>query len=219
MNELDNPAWSALNSIHSKFAEGTEHAKRYRPDIAPFVACIDNRMAEIDPFINTGETFFMIGDLPVLPANYAVIHEIPCGQMLLTGKIPEDAPALLLDETDKTDMFNLINSVQPGLYKPDTRLLGNYYGVKQDGQLVAMAGERIKIPGYTELSAICTNPAYTGRGYAQQLIKHLCRTHVAAGIMSYLHVTLSNERAVRLYEFMGFEKRRDISFWLLKKLS
>jgi ribosomal protein S18 acetylase RimI-like enzyme len=215
---LDNPAWSALTSIHSKFAQGTERVKRYRPDIAPFVAFNDNDITEIDPFINAGETFFIIGDLPVLPANYIVEHEIPCGQMIFTGPPPEDVPVLLLDETDKTDMFNLINSVQPGLYKPDTRLMGNYYGIKQDGKLVAMAGERIKMPGFTELSAICTNPAYTGRGYAQQLIKHLCHTHVAAGIVSYLHVALSNERAVRLYEHMGFEQRRKISFRLLKKL-
>jgi ribosomal protein S18 acetylase RimI-like enzyme len=217
MNVLDNPAWAALNSLHSEFAEGTNQAKRYRPDIAPFVAC-DGSLTDIDPFIKNGDTFFMIGDLPVLPHNWEIAHEIPCGQMVYTGPLQEGDPVLLLDESDKTDMFNLINSLQPGLYKPDTRLMGNYYGIKQNGKPVAMAGERIRMPGYTELSAICTNTDYAGRGYAQQLIKHLCNTHINEGIVSYLHVALSNERAVRLYKHMGFEQRREISFYLMKKI-
>ncbi|HEY9258409.1 GNAT family N-acetyltransferase [Chitinophaga sp.] len=222
---LDNPAWGALTSVHAHFSQGTDHAKRYKPGIVPFVAVGDTQsdsLKELDPWMNAGETFFIIGDLPTLPQGWVVEHELPCAQMVLESSMPpmmddENITVSLLGEADATDMFNLINSLQPGYYNKDTRLLGNYYGIRQEGALVAMAGERMRLTGFTELSAICTHKDYSGRGYAQRLINRLCQQHAAAGTVSYLHVSLANERAIRIYEHMGFEQRREIIFRRVRK--
>lgn len=222
---LDNPAWGALTSVHADFAQGTDHARRYKPGIVPFVAVDDTQsdhLKELDPWMNAGETFFIIGDLPTLPPGWIVEHELPCAQMVLESSMPpmmddEGIPVSLLGEADATDMYNLINSLQPGYYNKDTRLLGTYYGIRQGGELVAMAGERMRLNGFTELSAICTHKDYSGRGYAQRLINRLCQQHAAAGVVSYLHVSLANERAIRIYEHMGFETRREIVFRRVRK--
>ena len=219
---LDNPAWAALSTVHSSFARGTREAKRYQPGVLPFVGLMPScPAADLDPFLAAGESFYIIGALPQLPAHWTLEHELPCEQLIA----PEDPDVLPpieeeivpLGETDKEEMFGLIDSVQPGYYLPDTRLLGDYFGIRQEGRLVAMAGERMRITGLSEISAVCTLPSYTGRGYAQQLMAHLCRRQRATGITPFLHVAKANQRALRLYAFLGFHPRRDISFWRVKK--
>jgi ribosomal protein S18 acetylase RimI-like enzyme len=237
---LDNPAWSALNSIHRSFALGTERAKRYRREVVRFVACAmeappvgpESVAAEINPWIADGESFYMIGEIPALPADWVIEHELPCHQMMapaestlngaqglppITGAGRSFAEITLLSETDKEEMFALINGVQPGYYEMDTRLMGAYYGIREEGKLVSMAGERMRMEGFSELSAVCTHPAYTGRKYAQQLIAHICRRHYVMGVRTFLHVAKTNERAVRLYEHLGFTHRREIVFRRIRK--
>jgi GNAT superfamily N-acetyltransferase len=135
----------------------------------------------------------------------------------ITAANTAPTPIETLGANNATEMFDLINSIQPGYYNINTRQLGNYYGIHHQKKLVAMAGERIQFPGFSELSAICTDPSYTGRGYAQQLITHICRKQIAANITPFLHVALSNQRAIKLYEHMGFRHRREISFWRCRK--
>jgi ribosomal protein S18 acetylase RimI-like enzyme len=221
---LDNPVWSALNTAQAGFALGTDRAKRYKPEVLPFVGFAPEAEALlVDPFITTGENFYIVGRLPRLPENWTLEFELPCAQLLA----PEDLRALppiteeliTLREEDKEEMYRLITGVQPGYYHPDTRQLGNYYGLRKEGKLVAMAGERIRISGFSEISAVCTLPGYTGRGYAQQLMARVCNRQAAAGVRSFLHVSKANERALRLYEHLGFRHRRDISFWRIKKIS
>jgi len=274
---LDNPAWWALNSLQSEFAEGASRAKRYRKGILPFIACVAetedlpaDALDELDVWMEKGEVFYIIGRLPVLPNHWVMEFELPCAQMVLPEKAggtmqraigaagtsgeqgangaqgaggpvrgasgaegpggpmgrakeantraTKPPPAIeLLGEANSAEMYDLISRIQPGYYNIDTRLLGNYYGIRQEGRLVAMAGERMRLTGFTELSAICTDPGYTGLGYAQLLIAHICDIHFREGINSMLHVALSNERAIRLYEHMGFRHRREISFWRCRK--
>jgi len=225
---LDNPAWEALNSLHAHFAYGTNEAKRYRHDVLPFTACRNGdkgSMITLDDFIARDESFYIIGDrLPVLPASWLVEYELPCAQMVLkdagvaqTAVKGNSAVIEALDGNNANEMFDLINTVQPGYYKTGTRLLGSYLGIRQEGRLVAMAGERMRLPGFSELSAICTLPNYTGRGYAQQLIAALCQLHEKNDIVSFLHVALTNQRAIGLYEHMGFYQRRTIVFRKMKK--
>ena len=224
---LDNPAWAALSTAQAVFATGTGSAKRYAPGLLPFTGCSaggQGGMLELDVYMDAGESFFIIGDLPLLPEGWTVELELPCAQMLLQ-RMPAPTvvphvitPAVVpLGAADAAEMLALITAVQPGYYLRGTHLLGNYSGIKENGRLVAMAGERMRMTGYSELSAICTLPGYTGRGYAQQLIVQLCQSHAAAGIMSFLHVSLANERAIRLYGHMGFVQRRTIVFRRIKK--
>lgn len=213
---LDNPVWHALNGVQKQYAIGTEHIKCFQRNILPFVAYgSTEEINAIDPYI--ADVFYIVGALPPLPSNWIVLKELSCVQMILQTPIEVTGIVSRLDGSNSTVMLDLINKVQPGFYQSDTHLLGDYYGIWQDNKLVAMAGERIKLEHFTELSAIVTDPDYTGRKYAQQLITHLCNSNLSKGKIPILHVLQSNERAIRLYEYMGFTQRRLISFWLLKK--
>jgi predicted GNAT family acetyltransferase len=114
-------------------------------------------------------------------------------------------------------MTALTKLVMPGYYKHDTRLMGDYYGIMDNQELVAMAGERICLNGLTEVSAVVTHPAFTGRKFAQQLVALVVNKNLAAGIVPFLHTGHTNERAIRMYEYLGFKKRRLISFTKIKR--
>lgn len=220
---LDNPAWWALNGVQQDFSTGTASVKRYRRGILPFAAYqygTTESINTLDAWLDPGEVFFLIGVLPPLPPHWTLLKELPCAQMINQSAVtaPEGEVSIArLTADHKMDMYQLIQQVQPGYYEPDTHLLGNYVGIWQDSQLVAIAGERMKLEELTEISAICTHPDHTGRKYAQHLIAHLCNTNLDQGIIPFLHVLETNERAIRLYEYMGFTTRRTISFWKLRK--
>jgi len=220
---LDNPAWWALTGIQQSFSTGGPVARRYQRGILPFAAydhASPDNLFTLDDYLEPGEVFFVIGALPSLPSNWELIKELPCVQMILQeplADIPSEAPITSLTTADRDDMFKLVTRVQPGYYEAGTPQLGHYYGIRQEGQLVAIAGERIRMEGLTEISAVCTDPAYTGRGYAQQLTIQVCRHNLQQGITPFLHTLTTNDRAVRLYEYLGFRQRRVISFWKLKK--
>ena len=205
---------SAASGVEGSAASGVEGSA----DLG-----VEGSAAELDRLIDDGETFYLIGGLPKLTANWVLELELPCAQMIgpeYTGDLPEVKEEIVhLGENDKMEMFGLINAVQPGYYLPDTRLLGSYFGIRVEGRLVAMAGERMRLNGFSELSAIATLPGHTGKGYAQQLILHLIGRQRAAGVMPFLHVSLANQRALRLYEHLGFRHRRDISFFRVKKIA
>lgn len=223
--QLDNPAWAALTGPQRSFALGFDHVKRYRPanlSFAAFDHAYPGSLPDLDQWLQPGEVFFLIGELPALPANWSILSEIPCLQMINPDRIkPMDKSVEMipLTEVHKQEMQELVQKVLPGYFAPDTYQLGNYYGIWEDGQLAAMAGERMRVTGMCELSAICTHPQYTGRKYAQHLITALCNNNLDKGIIPFLHVSDTNERAVKLYEFMGFSTRRLISFWKLQKSS
>jgi GNAT superfamily N-acetyltransferase len=220
--QLDNPAWWALTGVQQQFATGPQHVKRYQRGILPFAALesatTENLLALRDLF-KPGEIFYLIGELPPLPAGMQLLKELPCVQMIherpfpVLGGTPVHISPLTADNKDA--LFNLINKVQPGYYEPDTHQLGKYYGVWENDQLVATAGVRMCLEHLTEISAICTDPAYTGRQFAQYLIHRLCYSIIEEANTPFLHVLQTNERAIRLYEYLGFTTRRMISFWQL----
>jgi len=221
LTQLDNPLWYALNGAQQTFSIGFSFTKRYRPGILPFAAYDHLRpdnITELNGLLKKDEAFFLVGELPPLPSHFKLIRELPCAQMILDlplTRVQDTAAVTALTAADRDTMFELIHRVQPGYYERDTHLLGNYFGIWQDEKLVAIAGERMRLKGMVEISAVCTDPAYAGRGYAQQLIVHICKSNLEKGNMLFLHVLTSNERAIRLYEHLGFRKRREISFWKL----
>jgi len=221
LTQLDNPLWYALKDTQQAFAIGSSHTRRYRSGILPFAAYdhhTPGNVTELDSLLEKDRVFFLVGALPALPSHWKLIRELPCAQMILDLPLApaQDTSAVAaLTTADRDTMFELIQRVQPGYYEPDTHQLGDYFGIWQDDKLVAIAGERMRLEGMVEISAVCTDPAYTGRGYAQQLIVHICRTNLEKGNMLFLHVLTSNERAIRLYERLGFRRRREISFWKL----
>lgn len=222
LSKLDNPAWWALNGVQQQFATGPQPVKRYQRGILPFAAietATTQNLVALRDLLEPNEIFYLIGELPPLPAGMQLLKELPCVQMVLQQPItlPDNAISITpLNASHSDDMLNLINKVQPGYYEKDTWRLGNYAGIWQQDQLVAIAGERMRLEQLTEISAICTDPAYTGRKYAQYLIAHLCNTNLQTGNTPFLHVIHTNERAIRLYEYLGFTTRRMISFWQLQ---
>ncbi|WP_205511553.1 GNAT family N-acetyltransferase [Longitalea arenae] len=220
-HKLDNPAWWALNSRQQSFSIGDKGVKRYQRRILPFTALEKARtenLITLAEWLEPGEIFYLIGELPPLPRGIQLLKELPCAQMILQKPLPDIEMIVNISKLSaihKEEMFRLINKVQPGYYEPETYQLGNYAGIWQNDQLVAIAGERMRLEQLTEISAICTDPAFTGRGYAQQLIVHLCKTNLEQGNTPFLHVLQTNERAIRLYEYLGFVTRRVISFWQL----
>jgi ribosomal protein S18 acetylase RimI-like enzyme len=221
--KLDNPAWYALTEKHQAFSIGNNEIKKYQRQIAPWVAyqsANENILEQIDPFVEQGEGVYVLDRLPKLPDNYTLETELVCLQMICTAPIQmSNHKETIEKQGDEAadEIEQLINMVQPGYYNPGTRLMGEYYGIRQNGQLVALAGERMRMNGLTEISGVVTHPGYTGRGYAQQLVTHVTNKNLDAGITAFLHVAATNERAIRLYGHLGYVNRRLLTVRKIRK--
>jgi len=155
--KLDNPAWHSLLETHQHFAVGNDAFKRYQPSIVSFASFQSDKKevpAEINDWMQTGESFFLIGEFTGLPSNYIVETILPCVQMICTTEIKSDSYRINitaaiepLSEKDDDDMISLINKTLPGYYLRGTRLMGDYFGIRVNGELVAMTGERKRMPG------------------------------------------------------------------------
>lgn len=219
-HKLDNPAWNSLNEMHEAFSIGYQGIKFYRPEYCPFGGSVDKEMARqgISEYSNLIDSFFVIGEKPLVNDSIIIKRDLVCSQMLLKAPIDialQEEITPLKDENQKRDLFNLVNLVQPGYFKKETVNLGNYFGIYKDNQLVAVSGERMKMNEFTEISAIVTHPKHTRNGYAKQLIKHTTDQVFQESKIPYLHVVESNVHAVKLYKKLGFTTRRKISFWNL----
>lgn len=223
-NKLNNPAWYSLLETHQSFAIGNDIFKRYQPHIVSFAAFRSDKkdiQDELDKWMQPGESFFLIGEFAGLPSNYTVETVLPCVQMICATEIKTNMTASIepLSEKDDDDMIDLINKTLPGYYLRGTRLMGDYFGIRVNGELVAMTGERMRMDGFTETSAVVTHPDFTGRGYAQQLVAHTSNKNLAAGIIPFLHTGTKNERAIKIYELLGYTTRRIIDFTRIKRNS
>jgi len=221
--KLDNPAWFSLMETHQPFAIGSVELKRYQPHIVSFTAFHSekrNILNELDSLIELNESFFLIGKFNGLPKNYAVETILPCAQMLCNKPISLKTTATIetLSEKDDDEIISLINKTMPGYYLRGTRLMGDYFGIRVNGELVAITGERMRMDGLTEISAVVTHPEHTGRGYAQQLVAHTSNKNFDSGIMPYLHTGATNERAIKIYELLGYTTRRIIEFTRIKRV-
>ena len=218
INKLDNPTWYSLSETHIDFAVEYEDIKFYHPDYCPFGGFLnsDKTADGIEAYASLTNNFFVVGNKPNSNDKVWLNNELVCNQMVLDKQIDveimEDIVALQT-ETHKVDLFNLVNLVQPGYFKNKTSDLGNYYGIYKDEKLVAVTGERMQMDAYTELSAIITHPNFTGKGYAKQLIKFASDKIFNEQKIPYLHVANTNIGAIKLYEKLGFQTRKEISFW------
>ena len=220
VEKLDNPTWYSLNETHKDFAMDYNGVKFYQPDYCPFGGFIDsNKTAEgINAYSLLINNFYVVGNKPSFNNKVRLNNELVCNQMLLDKQIDIEVCERIIElqtTNHKADLLHLINLVQPGYFKSKTLDLGNYYGIYKDDQLIAVTGERMKMDGYIEVSAVVTHPEHTGKGYAKQLITHTCNKIFGEDKIPYLHVAYTNVKAIELYKKLGFLTRRKISYWNL----
>lgn len=218
---LDNPVWNALNESHQQFARNFGGLKFYDPDIGPFAAFDgNNRVAdEIDQYSTIIDDFFVVGDKPEYSAKVNFVGELVCLQMICEKKISitHKEEIHLMSKHHNKEVQDLVSLVMPGYFKKRTMDLGEYFGIFQSGQLVAVTGERMKMDQCTEVSAVVTHPDHSGKGYAKELVAHTVNNIFDKNELPFLHVAESNQRAISVYEKLGFKTRRKMSFWRFQR--
>jgi len=214
MHVLDNPIWHALRTRHARFAEGGDLARRYPPAVTPLAGLFEPSPKAYEALFGLLPVHGMAGlflEVPVRPPKGVVVQTDLVAQMVWLGtSSPRGGQAVTLDAQDVPEMVRLANLTNPGPFGQRTQELGRYIGIRQDGVLVAMAGERLHLDGYTEISAVCTLPEHRGRGHASALVSQLVYEISARNEIPFLHVRADNPEAIRVYKRLGFVTRREL---------
>jgi predicted GNAT family acetyltransferase len=224
MHDLDRPVWASLSTCHASFAEGGPLAKRYVRGVNLFISACDDTTVAADAMtglIEPNERAIVL-QVPhvVTPPQLRVVNAGMGVQMLATRDMSGDTGddgLLRLSDSDAPEMLALATLTQPGPFLAGTYRMGEFLGIKVDGRLVAMAGERMRMPGYTEVSAVCTHPDYTGRGFAARLSTAVTAAIQVRGDQPFLHAWKTNTRAISLYARLGFEHRTDVNVAVLER--
>lgn len=224
---LDNTIWNALTTEHAHLAIRQGNACRYPADIAPFAGvgeASEAALYDLRELLQPGEQLWVaVDELPQIE-GLTIRQEQTIWQMILPPMEVEAAAeaaaeGIVLTGDHSEAMVNLTARAFPGYFRPRTYLLGSYYGVfdTEDHSLIAMAGERFAVPGWTEISGVCTHPDHTGQGYAGRLMRRLMANHAKRGQRSFLHVSEGNSRAIAIYHRLGFAFRRSVRIHLVER--
>ena len=222
---LDRPVWSALESRQAALSVGNHLARRFAPGFGPFAAARDDQpeaLEALEELIAPGERLILLqaheGGIP----GGAIVERRAAGvQMVLKALKPADGRAAVvrLGPADVPEMRALADLTKPGPFELRTHELGAFYGVRDRGGLIAMAGERMKLNGFVEVSAVCTHPDYRGHGYAAQLTSIVSSQIAKRGETAFLHAYATNTPAIALYEALGFAVRREMIVTVLARRS
>lgn len=214
MHVLGNLAWHALTTEHKHFAIGGELARRYPEDVTPFAAVktvSPESLAELASFTPSGLTLGLVCvDELESDGNWEIQRRGRAPQMICEQPLPVpqiDAEIVRLGVDDVPDMFALVEIARPGPFLQRTIEMGPFFGIRDKGKLIAMAGTRTCLTGYREITAVATHPNYRGRGYGTALVTHLVNLAHEQALISFLHVVSDNVNAIRLYEKLGFRHR------------
>lgn len=222
---LNRPVWSALTTGDRRFAEGGPRALRFPPDIAPFGATAEDSpeaFAALRALLSAEERVALVGLDTLKPyPGFEVVREAPILQMIADGETPappEGLAPIVLGASDVPEMLRLAQETNPGPFGLRTHELGQYIGVRVASALAAMAGERMRLDGAVEISAVCVSPEHRGKGYAAFLVAWLVRKLREEGAMPFLHVFTDNP-AIALYERLGFTGRKTLRLTVLSRIS
>jgi ribosomal protein S18 acetylase RimI-like enzyme len=211
--QLDNPVYAALTGAHAQFAQVRGRARRYAPDVAPFLglptAPSTQDWQDAADLLGPGTYAAVQCSAAELPERWRFVESFELVQMIgerVTGL--DCAEAIALGPSDVPEMLELVAQTVPGPFLTRTIELGEYQGIRRDGALVAMAGERFRLDGWTEISAVCTRPDHRGQGLASQLVGSLIARMQLRPERVFLHVLSTNTGAIRLYEELGFDVRQ-----------
>jgi len=220
---LDRVVWESLTTYHAPLSEGNALARRFVRDVNVFAAARDDSpaaMAALSALVQPGEQVF-VAQVPeiVIPPDLIEVKAALGVQMLATGlpnAVRKDDITRLTD-ADVAEMLALAKLTEPGPFLERTNRMGQFVGIRVGGRLAAMAGERMRIPGYTELSGVCTHPDFRGRGFARRLSAAVVSDIGARGDRAFLHAWKSNHSAIALYEQLGFQVRADVNISVLTR--
>ncbi|HEY6763245.1 MAG TPA: GNAT family N-acetyltransferase [Candidatus Sulfotelmatobacter sp.] len=228
MHPLDNIIWQALTTRQARFAQSDSAARRFIPEVGPLSAFPEPNEEGYDSLaklVGEGKTAAVFLDNPYEPrGGWNVVAGSPLLQMI--NRNGNSEPPLRattmptihqLGDADSPEMIELAGLTKPGPFGPRTHELGDFFGIRNDGKLVAMAGERMKVPGHTEVSAVCTHPEHTGHGYAAILMARVMAGILGRGEVPFLHVRGDNARAIDLYRRLGFSDRKSGYFVVLRR--
>ncbi|TGP24418.1 MULTISPECIES: GNAT family N-acetyltransferase [unclassified Mesorhizobium] len=220
---LDRPIWSALATRHQALAEGDNFARRYRPSIVPFAATAADdaeSLLALGKLLPPLESAILVQTDPIaLPAALAAVSTASLVQMVAERPVQavSDQGVQPLTRDDAAEMLALASLTKPGPFTLEALSLGEFWGVKIDGRLAAMAGERMKQPGYSELSGVCTHPDFRGGGLARLLSLIVANRIMARGEVPYLHAYDNNALAIGLYESIGFRLRTTLNMAVVRR--
>jgi len=221
MDPLDNPVWSSLTGRQSYLALRKGHALRYAPEYNVFAATPDTSpesLADLGELVRVHGFVGVLDGRPLPPVPGATVVSDAGGQQWLAPDTPPPAHGFeVVDLTDEDggEMLALATLTEPGPFFARTHQLGAFIGVKQDGRLAAMAGERMRPDGYTEISGVCTHPDFRGQGYGATLTMEAAARIRARGDIPFLHVYAANTPAIALYKALGFTLRREFVMTVL----
>lgn len=228
MHPLDNVIWQALTTRQTVFAESCGDARRFIPEVTALGASRENNIEGYESLaglLGQNQTLAVFLNEPYeAQSGWDFVVGAPLFQMVCENVNLSSATASKTDpeinelgDADSPEMIELTALTKPGPFGKRTHELGNYLGMRQNGKLVAMSGERMKIPGFTEVSAVCTHPAHTGHGYARILMSAVMQRIRDRGETPILHVREDNVRAIELYERLGFKTRVRLHFAVIRK--
>ena len=222
---LNRPIWSALTTGDRRFADGGALALRFPADIAPFGATANDSpeaFAALRELISQDDRVALVTlDMLKRYPGLEIVREAPIIQMIADPATPTPSQGLapiVLGPSDVPEMLYLAEQTQPGPFGPRTHELGQYIGVRADGALAAMAGERMRLDGAVEISAVCVSPEHRGKGYAALLVAWLVHKLREDGATPFLHVFTDNP-AIALYERLGFRTRKTLRLTVLSRAS
>jgi ribosomal protein S18 acetylase RimI-like enzyme len=228
MHPLDNVIWQALTTRHAQFAESFDEARRFVREVGPLGAFREHSARGYESLAglvgSDGTVGLFLDDPYESREGWRFVVGAPLLQMIAdNGGVPSPRADLGMELVelgmpDSTEMIELTSLTKPGPFSTRTHELGTYLGIRKEGKLVAMSGERLKVPGHTEVSAVCTHPDYTGKGYAAVLMTEVMKRIRDRGETPFLHVRQDNERAIEIYKRLGFRDRKLGHFAVLRKV-
>jgi predicted GNAT family acetyltransferase len=218
MEPLDRPVWASLTTHHAPRSEGGEFARRFAPDINVFASSRDDSPEALRAFselLKPGQRAYVL-QVPriAVPSTCVVVKEAGGVQLVATRSLVPEADATdveVLRESDAPEMLALATLTEPGPFLTRTHTMGRFIGVRIDRRLAAMAGERMRFPGFTEVSGVCVHPDFRGRGLARRLSACVATNIETRGDTPFLHSWTTNTAAISLYESLGFRVRAEVN--------
>lgn len=221
-HRLDNAVWHSLNGPRRALGEHAPHAARFDADVSPFAAIADEPTAEswtdLARLVAPGVALLFRHEIDA-PPEWETKYSFPGVQMVAArvASVDDDHDGIVeLGPADVPEMLALVAATQPGPFGTRTVEFGGYVGVRRSGRLVAMGGERLRLDGYTEISAVCTDEQHRGEGLAARLVRVLVQRIDDRGEQAFLHAAVDNEPAIKLYDKLGFDVRTTIDAALLQ---